>query len=179
MKKLIRWTSNIVVAFLILLSVSSIYSIYQTKKNPNQLPSILGYKVMTVLTGSMEPQLKPGDLIAVKTTSPENLNINDVITYRNSEKTLVTHRIIDLIDQDGVTLFQTKGDANNIADEDLVTVEQLIGTMQFHIPKIGLITNFIKSPLGLVTTATIFLILIFISKTGNRASSAVPQGRQN
>lgn len=117
---------------------------------------------MTVLTGSMEPHLKPGDLVAVKTTAPEDLNVNDVITYRNNEKTLVTHRIIDLSVQDGSIFFQTKGDANNIADEHLVPANQVIGTVRFYLPKIGYITNFIKSPLGLTAAAILFLILITI-----------------
>ncbi|MEH7344374.1 signal peptidase I [Bacillus sp. JJ1532] len=166
-KKILNWTGNIFLAILILLSLSSIYSLYQSKQNPNYLPSILGFKVMTVLTGSMEPKLEPGDLVAVKAVDPEKLKVDEIITYRNNENTFVTHRIIELVNQDGKVFFQTQGDANNMEDEGLVSAEQVIGSVRFHIPNAGYLTDFIKSPPGLIIIAAIFLVCIAIGISQN------------
>lgn len=160
--KFIRLIGNLLFVFFILIGISSVYSIYQTKNNPGKLPSVLGIKMLTVLTGSMEPNIQTGDLILVKTTLTEQLKINDVITFRSSNNTPVTHRIIDLVNQNGRVLFQTKGDANNIVDEELVQSEQVIGTMAIRIPKMGYVANFIKSPAGLITVAVIFIFFLLI-----------------
>lgn len=164
-KKAIRLIGNLLFVFFILIGVSSLYSIYQTKNNPGELPSVMGFKMMTVLTGSMEPNIQTGDLLIVKTIPTDQLKINDVITFRSSNNTPVTHRIIDLVNQNGRVLFQTKGDANNIVDEDLVQSEQVIGTMAIRIPKMGYVANFIKSPAGLITVAVIFIFFLLIGPT--------------
>lgn len=161
-RKVIRLIGNLLFILFILIGISSLYSIYQTKNNPDKLPSVLGLKMLTVLTGSMEPNIQTGDLIIVKTIPTEQLKVNDVITFRSSNNTPVTHRIIDLVNQDGRVLFQTKGDANNIVDEELVQSEQVIGSMAIRIPKVGYLANFIKSPAGLITVGVTFIFFLLI-----------------
>nr|WP_317283096.1 signal peptidase I [uncultured Sellimonas sp.] len=60
------------------------------------IPKLMGYEEMAVLTGSMEPKYPVGSLIYVKEENPENLKVGDVITYRLSEDTVVTHRIVEI-----------------------------------------------------------------------------------
>ncbi len=117
---------------------------------------------MTVLTGSMEPILQPGDVIVAKPINPKEVKVNDVISYRNNQNTLVTHRIIELVEKDGEVFFQTKGDANNVKDEGLIAPEQLVGSLFFHIPKAGYIANFLKSPFGLILIVSVPLLSLTI-----------------
>lgn len=160
-KRIFKWTSNILTIFLLLICTLSLYSIFQVKNNPGQIPTILGYKVMAVLTGSMEPVLRPGDLIVVKPVAPMKVKVNDVITYKNSQNTMVTHRIVDLKDKEGEVFFETKGDANNVKDEGDVQSDQLVGSLLFSIPKVGYLVNFLKSPAGLA----ILLVIPFLYLT--------------
>lgn len=157
--KYLKFIGAIITTLVIIVGIASLYSIWQSSKAPNQLPSVFGYMSMTVLTGSMEPRLEAGDLIIVKTANLEKAKVNDVITFKNSNNTLITHRIVDVITENGSISFQTKGDANNIVDQELVLKEQVIGSLQFHIPKAGHLMNFLKSPLGL-SMLVIFLCLI-------------------
>jgi len=115
---------------------------------------------MTVLTRSMEPRLKVGDLIVVKTFNAEKAKVNDIITFKNSNNTLITHRIVDIVDKNNDIFFQTKGDANNINDQALVPKALVVGSLQFHIPNAGYIVNFLKSPLGLAIVATFIFIAV-------------------
>ncbi|THE12331.1 signal peptidase I [Bacillus timonensis] len=161
-KKAFKRMGNILFVLLIIISISGLFSILQSKKEPGHLPSILGYKVMTVLTGSMEPLLQPGDVIVVKPINFAKVKVNDVITYRNSQNTLVTHRVIELVDQEGEVFFQTKGDANNVKDDGLVAHQQLVGSLLFHIPKAGYIATFIKSPIGLILLVSVPLLSLTI-----------------
>ncbi|MFD2446634.1 signal peptidase I [Bacillus sp. CGMCC 1.16607] len=161
-KKVIKWIGNILIGLLVILSISSLYSMWQSKNNPGQFPTILGYKVMTVLTGSMEPLIKPGDLIVVKSSETDTPSINDVITYRNSQNTPVTHRIVEVVHQDGEEFFITQGDANNVRDEGLVSSKQIVGSLFFSIPKVGSIATFMKSSFGLMIVIAIPLFILTI-----------------
>ena len=53
---------------------------------------VLGFTPYTVLSGSMEPTYHTGSLIYVKSTKPEDVKVNDPITfYLANSKTIVTH----------------------------------------------------------------------------------------
>ncbi|MBS4171683.1 signal peptidase I [Bacillus sp. FJAT-49736] len=162
LKKTIKSMGNIIITLLIILSISALISIVQSKKDPGRTPSILGYKVMNVLSGSMEPSLKPGDVIVVKPIDPGKVKVNDVISYKNSRNHFVTHRVIEIVNKDEKRFFQTKGDANNIKDEGLVSSEQLGGSLLFHIPKVGYLANFLTSSLGYIVLITIPLLILTI-----------------
>ncbi len=91
-KQIFKWTSNLLITFLLIVCVLTIYSIFQSKSNQGQIPTILGNTIMIVSTGSMEPMLSPGDLIFVKSIDPVKVKENDVISYQNSNNTVITHK---------------------------------------------------------------------------------------
>ncbi len=114
---------------------------------------------MNVLTGSMEPTYKVGDIIVIKVTAPEDLKKGDVITFISEDPTLkgqtVTHRIVSVTDDNGKIKFETKGDNNKVADETLVTQDKVLGKVQFKIPFVGKAVNFMQT-----NRAAFFLIII-------------------
>ncbi|MTI48863.1 MAG: signal peptidase I [Firmicutes bacterium] len=163
-KKLIKWSSNIAIIILVVLVVTSLYSSFKSRNDPSYIPSVLGYKPMSVLTGSMDPTLKPGDMVIVKATDPNILKVNDVITYRVSNSTLITHRIIEITNEDQHLYFKTKGDANNTEDQRLISSEQVVGRLAFSIPKGGYIVNWIKSPLGLILLVILPITFLLVGE---------------
>jgi signal peptidase I len=163
-KKILRWAANIITAFILVIGLAAIFSIIQVKNNPGQLPEILGHKVMTIMTGSMEPMLVPGDLLIIKKEEPRSIHPNDVITFRNSENMIVTHRVIDVSKKGEHLYFETKGDANNIKDENLIAAAEVIGVHQFHIPMAGLALDFIKTPIGIALVFLLSAMLLFAGK---------------
>lgn len=154
-RKILKWIGNIIFLFLIVIAVLSLYSGIQARRHPGVIPSILGYKPMSVLSGSMRPLLQPGDMIVVKDVDYENVNTGDVITFKVNETTLVTHRVVDILEENGTKTFRTKGDANNTEDSGLITPEHFVGVLAFSIPKGGYVGNFIRSPIG-------FMLLILL-----------------
>lgn len=150
MKAAFRWMSNILTVLLLFLVFSTFFLIYQSRMKPNKAASVMGYKLLTVLSGSMSPFLEPGDMIVVRELMPENIRVGDLITYRINEKTLVTHRVVEVIRKDGLLAFRTKGDANNTEDPDLVTPDRVAGSMVFKIPYAGYIARFVRTPKGFI-----------------------------
>src|SRR5690625_1675306 len=112
MKRHIALYLNIFLISLILVVVIFFIS---TSLAKDRLPSFLNYSIFIVETGSMEPELSPGDMIFVKRT--ELFTVDDIITYEISPNTFVTHRIIDIVNQEGSQKYETKGDANNTSDD--------------------------------------------------------------
>lgn len=97
---------------------------------------LFGYQMLTIDSGSMEPNFPVDSLIFVKTVDPSGLQADDVITFTVDEKgTLVTHRIVAVLKNE--RSFITKGDANNTADPNTVPYDNVVGKAEFCLPKIG------------------------------------------
>ncbi len=120
---------------------------------PDRPPSVFGTTPMVVLSGSMsgtaEDHIEVGDLIFVGKTKPEKLAAGDIIAYMDG-KSVVTHRILEVTTaEDGSLQWTTKGDANNAADQNPVTTDQLIGIYRFRIPKVGDLALYMQTPVGM------------------------------
>ncbi len=156
-----KWTSNLITVILVVAIIITIFGIIQSKKNSETAPSIMGYKLMWVLTGSMRPSIEPGDLVIVKDIKPEEVQVGQVITFKRDNSTLITHRVVDVIDEETI-MFKTKGDANNVADSNLVQTSQLVGSLKWIIPKGGYVMNYMQTPKGLISFISFVGILLII-----------------
>ncbi len=98
------------------------------------VPSLFGYQVYVVETGSMIPTLPVGSTILVRQLGEDELpQVGDVVTY-NHLSVAVTHRIVaTVVGDDGVTRYQTKGDnPENSTDPWLVERSEIRGVMIWH-----------------------------------------------
>lgn len=153
--RLLRYTSNIITLFLLVALAVTAFSFIRSRLYPGQAASIFGFQPLSVLTGSMQPALIPGDMIVIRGRAAEDIRPGDVVTYRVGGDTLVTHRVTEVVEQDGEIRFRTKGDANNVEDASLTSPQQLLGVMALRIPHGGYAAKFIRSPYGLI----IFILL--------------------
>ncbi len=128
------------------------------------VPRFVGIDTYVVLSGSMEPVHKTGGLIyTTRNVDTDKLAIGDVITFQMSETTIATHRIIDIKNDSGTRMFQTKGDANESPDQNLVPEQNVIGRALFSIPYMGYAANYIQQPPGLYYAAGIGVILVLLT----------------
>ena len=107
--------------------------------------AVMGFSLMIVLSGSMEPVMMPGDVVVVAPVDPDSVAPGDIVSFwrHTSEKDIiVTHRVIG-IDAEGGT-FVTKGDNNNVADNVLLEKDDVIGKAVFLIPYLGYTTEMRK-----------------------------------
>lgn len=174
MKTIAKWAVNILVTILFILVVLSGYSMIQTRNNPGQIPSVMGYSAMSILSGSMSPMLEPGDMIVINKTQPEDIKVGEVITYRVGGNTFVTHRVIEILTTGNQISFQTQGDANNTSDQTLITPESMVGAFVLRIPKGGYIANFTRSPLGFI----LLIILPFALLIGNELKTILSKEKK-
>lgn len=127
--------------------------------HPKETPDFFGYKSFVIVSGSMEPTIMTGDAILVKEVPQEEIKVNDIISF-SQEETNVTHRVIEITEENGIQKYKTKGDNNNTEDREKVTYEQIEGKYQFKINQFGIVTQILKSKITLIV---LILVIVFIS----------------
>ncbi len=121
------------------------------KSNPNsKLPR---FGLYTIISPSMEPNIKVYDVVVTMTTEPETVKVGDVISFISnssiSRGLLVTHRVVSVTKASNNELaFQTKGDNNNTADSAMAMASSLVGKVVFKIPQLGRIQFLIANKAG-------------------------------
>ncbi len=116
---------------------------------------IIGITPYVVLSGSMEPTIKTGSVCFInKHVKYENIKEKDIIAFKMSDGTLVTHRV-DSINSE---TFITKGDANDVKDGES-TKDKYVGKNIFWIPKVGYVVKAIQTTKGRIMAGTIVIVL--------------------
>lgn len=95
-----------------------------------------------ILTGSMEPSLKPGDVALIQKCDGKNLDVGSVIQYWTGDYFII-HRIESIDEKSGK--YQTKGDNNSAPDSRLVGPGQVRGKMIASVPKLGMLTILLRT----------------------------------
>lgn len=168
MKKNISKILNIIaLVILIPILIVSVILIVKSYIDKDNVPSIGGYTPLIVLSGSMETEIYTGDLVIVKKVEISSLEKGDIIAFYtdSTKKTIVTHRIIDIIEEDGNIKFITKGDNNETKDSGEVDFNLVIGKYQnIRIKGLGNAAMFLQTPTGMCIMISIPILLLIIAQ---------------
>lgn len=153
----------ILCVILIPILVINVTLIIRSYTDRDAVPSIGGIFPMIVLTDSMYPVIQSGDLIICRQTDPETIAVGDVITFfdpAGNGTSIVTHRVIEITEEDGTLAFRTRGDANNADDRLAVKAEKVVGTYWKRIPSAGRVAMFMQTTAGLIVCVVLPLLLL-------------------
>lgn len=128
-------------------------------------PLILSGSIMPfiVLSESMVPTMLVGDAIIMQKVHTEDIKIGDIIAFypKDGAKTSVSHRVIEIYNDNGKLSFQTKGDNVEHKDPFIVDSKNVIGKAVFKIPYIGYLTKSSGNPmLFLIFTIVPSIIIV-------------------
>ena len=169
-KSILKRISNVILIIVIFILAFVIALTVFTRITGNT-PSLFGYSIFRVSTGSMEPELMIGDVILTKEVDDVNsLQVGDVITYRGTigeyTNMMITHKIVRApYVENGKTYVITKGVANDIEDQP-VEVSQISSKLVCKIPFLDWLYSFFLTPWGLLT-AIILIIVAFAGEFWN------------
>jgi signal peptidase len=128
-------------------------------------PAVVGGDTSyVVLSGSMEPAISPGDVVIVQETTVSSVGVGDVVTFGAGSETPTTHRVVDVVEQDGQTALRTKGDANEDPDAGLVAAKQLRGEVILVLPLIGYVVQFGSTLAGQVALIGVPVTLLVLTE---------------
>ncbi len=137
MKPALSWVGQ-VLAWLVILCVVVVLAAAVL------IPRLAGATPYTVLTTSMRPQYPQGTLVVVRPLPAQEVRSGDVVTYQleSGKPEVVTHRVVAVsTNLDGEVRFTTRGDANDVADEEPVRPVQVKGKLWYAVPYLGYVNN--------------------------------------
>ncbi len=155
-----RWLMNILNVISVLLIAASVFvlcTVVMTRRG--EAPSIFGYSMFRVMTGSMEPEIRADSLIVVKQEEPSSIRQGDIISYYSSDPQLGgavnTHRVVSVECNADHYSYVTRGDANALPDQYPVAEESLLGKVIYVSYPLGVAVNIISQPVAF------FLLILF------------------
>ncbi len=170
MNKVVRKILNIVVdvIIVIILMISLLVVVLSITSKSSGVPNIFGIAPLSVESESMKDAINPGDLIFTKITNGEKTDFkeNDIVTFHqtiNGEDKLNTHRIVEVLESNGETVYKTKGDNNFDPDEELKAASQIVAQYTgAKIPFIGGFLSYIRTQTGFFLCILLPMIIFFV-----------------
>lgn len=161
--KVLTVVGTVLCVILIPVLIINLTLIVKSYVNKDEVPSIGGTFPLIVLTDSMYPEIESGDLIICNTAEAEEIENNDVIAFfdpAGNGTSIVTHRVTEVVEENGALLFRTRGDNNNTEDKMLVPAENLVGIYKSRIPNVGHVAMFMQSTAGLIVCVVLPILLL-------------------
>jgi signal peptidase len=97
----------------------------------------------------MTPNINVYDVVVAVKTDTSKLKVGDVISFYTNEVNVngltITHRIYQIVEQDGGRYFKTKGDYNQYVDKWTVKENDIVGKIVLKLPQLGRIQFFLGS----------------------------------
>jgi len=124
------------------------------------------YRTVTVLTGSMRPQMPAGSMAVLVPVSPASVKVGDVITYQApiADHRVVTHRVVKIVEPGPHPVVSTKGDANVSPD---AWEARLTGSPVWRrtavVPYAGTAIRVLRSPRVHQVTVYVVPVLMFVT----------------
>lgn len=130
------------------------------------LPNAFHSKSLTVMSGSMSPTIGVGDVVVARETSPMDVRIGDIVTFRDptDHERLITHRVRAIHAKGDDVLFVTRGDANTGEERWAVPRSGTIGRVIYHIPLLGYLMVWFHSRYGILLLIVLPTILLGLSE---------------
>jgi signal peptidase I len=159
-RKLRKYFGNVLFAVLLILGIIAGFFAIQSKTSGQSiLPG--QYRMLIVLSGSMNPAFDARSVIFIRPIASENIVVGDIVTFSTpGSKNLTTHRVVEIEQAFGNMRFITKGDANEVNDPYPVYPENIIGKVHYSIPYLGFIINYAQTRNGLFFMVILPCILI-------------------
>ena len=156
-KNIVCWTLIIILSFAVITFLLTRFT--------GGTPSLFGYTLQRVSSGSMVPELEVGDVILSRNVGEsDELKVDDIITFDGSDQfgeKNVTHRIIVApYEANGVVMLQTKGDANDIADNP-IEFSRVKSIVLKKLSFLRTIYDMFLSPWGLIIFIALLLLVFF------------------
>jgi signal peptidase I len=122
-----------------------------------------GDQLLSVQTGSMTPAFYPGDAVATRKASLSELNVGDIVAYRNpnDRQVTVSHRLIGVNYRTGKLI--TAGDALDLQDVPF-PANLVVGKVYKIVPNAGYILDWLHEPIGLIALVYIPAAFILVSE---------------
>ena len=157
-----KWFFSLINIAAICLIAMSIFVLLTVVLTPaGQVPQVMGFSVLRVLTGSMKPEIPADSMLLIQKEDAASLQVGDVISFFSPDPSL-----------NGALKFTTKGDANLIEDQYPVDESRVVGKVLFVSNRLGKLLRLISNPLVFGLAVLLPLVLILVGNLVSALKSA-------
>lgn len=166
--KIFKISIAVLRVIIVILLIGFVFSVCLQRFSKNKL-SIFNYRMFTVVTGSMEPRYKVGDVLIAQEVDPSSIEVGDTISYLGKAVSfrdkVITHEVVDIdIDKTtGKRTFHTKG-LTNAVEDPIVNEDQLYGKVIYKCLVISLIYKIVSTSIGFYIFIIVPILYIIISE---------------
>jgi signal peptidase len=126
---------------------------------------LLGWRLQVVESGSMEPIYPVGSLVVVRSIDPSDVRPGMALAFVPDDgRSLVTHRVIEVVTTGGGVGFRTQGDANRQPDPEPVPARAVRGQAAWAVPQLGRLVKWLAWPRGFVLLVVVPAVIFAISE---------------
>jgi signal peptidase len=125
-----------------------------------RLVPLSGRQALIIAGPSMEPNLPLGSAVVVEPVAPADVAVGDIVSVRNGERAIYTHRVVRLVTLQGEPYLETQGDNNPTADAATVPVAAVIGRVTVFFPLMGYVLAWLSVPSGVVSVLGVGAVMI-------------------
>ncbi len=175
MKKTLRTAISVFSATLLVLAIITLVMAVLTKLMGN---SIFPYTMHYVVSGSMEPEIKAGDLVIAKKTDIEDVKIGDYVVFVSPDpklnKITIIHSVVDIAEDEQGIKLTTQGIKEGLSPDEY-PVREIIGVYYCKSATIGFLADFFASIRNILFLAIVTTALIVIIKSSKDIVKAIKE----
>jgi signal peptidase len=121
-----------------------------------------GGRSYTVMSGSMEPRIHTGDVVAESRIAPSDMRSGDIVTFQDPDTPgrMITHRVRSVGERGGVYSVVTKGDANNTVERWTIPADGHLGRVRYRVAHVGYALVFTRGPAGIMLLVVLPALLL-------------------
>lgn len=143
-------------------------------------PNLIGYHSFTVLSGSMTPTIRTGDVVIVAPIAPLQARVGEIVAFRDplNRSRLYNHRVRTITRVGSRVSFVTQGDANSGQEHWSVPVNGRLGRVVYRVPAIGFALVYLGNPIvriALITLPALVLLMIELAGICQRRPDRKPR----
>ena len=166
-KKIFKIIKGIINTIIMVVVLAFVLIVCLQRFSNNKI-SFFDYRIFTVVTGSMEPRYKIGDILIAKEKAPDEIKVGDAISYLANrgevKNNVVTHEVVNITqNENGEYLFHSKG-LVNLVEDPVVHEEQLYGVVVYKTKLLSFIRRVINTDIGMLCLIIIPIIYIIVSE---------------
>ena len=155
--KIVRLVMGIIKAIVWIAAILIVVVIITQRVFDNKA-AIGDYRIFTIATGSMIPVYNISDVILVGNRDYDKIKVGDDLVYMGEKDTykgkIITHRVINIENKDGIYYYTTKG-VNNPLEDPVVSQKQVYGVVLYKTIFLSFFSHILNNSVG-------FYFLVFV-----------------
>ena len=160
-------------------------------KLQGKVPTVFGYSVMNIVSGSMGDTIPQGSYILIKSKDPEEVRRDEIICFYSTDPKIYgmpnTHRVVEdpIVTEEGIE-FVTRGDANLMDDKQRAKGDRLIGVYVKTLDELTAFSKFLQGNTLIIVmialqicTISMFCYVAVVVKRGKNTENGDNNDSQN